>query len=114
MVSAGSGPGGRSGAGVELGDDLFDLHAGGVDAAAAEADECGGPPDPLAQVVDVDGLALQLAEDPLQLGQGLGVAQLGRPVPPDGRCCDPGFSLTSLTSVWSPPLGCGPGRRPGW
>ena len=63
---------------VEVGDDVLDRQAGAGDALAAEGDEVAGPLDLLGQGVDVEAVVVQLVEDGLELGQGLGVAGLVR------------------------------------
>ena len=51
---------------LELGDDALHLHPGAPEPVPAVADEEGGPFDPLGQVVDVDGVVLELVEDPFE------------------------------------------------
>ena len=65
-----------SGVGVELSDDLGDLDLGGGDPAAADAEELGAPLHLGGEHVDVDGVVLDLLEDRLELGEGVGVADL--------------------------------------
>ena len=63
--------------GVELGDDLGDLDLGRRDAVAAHPEQLRGPADAGGEHVDVDGVVLDLGEDRLELGEGVGVADLG-------------------------------------
>src|SRR4051812_12885782 len=88
---------------LEVGDHRLDLQLGGCDPAAAPPDQHRRSPHPLGQVVEIDGLTLQLAEDPLQLGQGGAVTEaleLGRLIGGGTRLCaaGSGFSL-GLTLV---------------
>ena len=50
--------------------------AGGADALPAHGDQRGRPGDAVGELVDVDVARFQLGEDPLQLGEGAGVAEL--------------------------------------
>ncbi len=61
---------------VEVGHDLLDLHAGVGDARPAHPDQVGGPRDLQRQLVDVDGVALEVGQDGLDLRQGVAIGRL--------------------------------------
>ena len=63
---------------VEVGDHLVDAQAGGADAVAAHRDQLGGPGDTVGEAVDVDVGALELAQDAVELVQGLRRSRVAR------------------------------------
>src|SRR5438445_695477 len=65
---------------LEVGDDAVDVILGARDAGPAQLDELAGPAYALGEHVDVEVVALELLEDPLELGHRLGVAERAAPV----------------------------------
>src|SRR3989442_7819843 len=89
---------------LEVGDDAVDVLLSARDAGAAQLDELAGPADALGEHVDVEVVALELLQDPLELRHRLGVAELAGPVVGAVvRCAHDSRLSTSCTTLAAVP-----------
>jgi len=66
------------GDGVEAGRQSLDLATVDPDPAVELLDQLGGPAEPLGQAVDVDLALVELGDDGIELGRGLGIGEIGQ------------------------------------
>jgi len=69
---------GAPGDGVEAGRQGFDLATVDPDPAVELLDQLGGPAEPLGQAIDVDLTLVELGDDGIELGRGLGIGEVRR------------------------------------